>query len=675
MLTAAPDGARLIRHVLSDPALALAVLRRGGPSVAAAVESVGEGLLPWLALSARVWGPKSPLIAQLGRHSLAVACIARSIAARLSLDADEAYLAGLLHDVGKLALIEAVPKSWARATSQSKRLQCDLATCERRVIGMDHLTAGRRVAQSAGLPERIEHAIWLHHQPPGQHAQPPLAGGLSDVVALADALARRNQAGYSGNFAAPDVTAPAEALGIAQAALGELVPQALSEAQTLADEAGLGGPHDETAYHAALARAAGACADQWQAMQRKLVAASTPLAALGSIRALAGELSGRSTVAQAVEPIARALAHLLGAPPLVAVYSGGDAVGEGLALTLRFGAQSSWQVFPLQHLDRAQQPLHPAPAGQALQTISTSWLDSADVEGLVHRPLLCQGQWVGGIIVPSAPAGIEEVLSAFESAVGPMLAIVQGRARAMAISEQLAGASQSLARTQQALAQARTLAAVVEMAAGAAHELNNPLAVISGRAQLMERRGATDEDRKVWRLMIEQSQRMSDIVTDLMNYANPRQPAPVEVSVGELLRKSSDEFLARLAQATPAVVDIQVAEPSPPVWCDSAQMTDVFVELLSNAARAAGADARVTLAAQTDEDGVTVSVTDNGPGMDDATKEAAFTPFFSSQPAGRRRGLGLSLARRLVELNGGRMWLVSSVGNGTTVYVQLPQPP
>ena len=68
-----------------------------------------------------------------------------------------------------------------------------------------------------------------------------------------------------------------------------------------------------------------------------------------------------------------------------------------------------------------------------------------------------------------------------------------------------------------------------------------------------------------------------------------------------------------------------------------------------------------------------MTVRDTGPGMDARTLDSAFTPFFSAQRAGRRRGLGLPRAKRYVENNGGRIWIRTRPGEGTTVYVQLPR--
>jgi signal transduction histidine kinase len=270
------------------------------------------------------------------------------------------------------------------------------------------------------------------------------------------------------------------------------------------------------------------------------------------------------------------------------------------------------------------------------------------------------------------------VLAALAATLGLALAIVQGRSRAVVLSEQLAGASRVLADTQTALAEAKTLSAVGEMAAGAAHELNNPLAVISGRAQLMRDRAAGADEKKTWQIIVDQAQRISDIISDLMQFSSPAPPRTAPCDATELLREAAAAFAqSDHPQAGTARVDIESGPGALPVLADRAQMRQVLVELLTNAATAGGARTEIRLSARDEEatGSVLLTVRDNGPGMDEQVLSRVFTPFFSAQQAGRRRGLGLPLARRRVERNGGTIWLKSASGRGTTAFLRLPAAP
>jgi signal transduction histidine kinase len=322
----------------------------------------------------------------------------------------------------------------------------------------------------------------------------------------------------------------------------------------------------------------------------------------------------------------------------------------------------------------------PRPAAEAFAPLlaeGDEWAPWPELEGLVHQGLWFAGRRLGGVLYdPAGPGGADVGAgAALAPAMAMALALVQQRCRAAALSEELAGASRRLADSQQALAEARTLEAVGDLAAGAAHELNNPLAVVSGRAQLMRDRAVGEEERKVWQTIVEQANRVSDIISDLMEFASPRRPRPAVVEPAALLRSAAEAFAnSAHPQAGRSKVDIEVGEGTGELWADVEQIRSVLVELISNAA-AAAADPHIRLKAQLEESGrnVLLTVRDNGPGMDAAVAMRVYTPFFSAHSAGRRRGLGLPKAKRHVEINGGRMRIVTRPGDGTTVFVQLPR--
>ena len=250
------------------------------------------------------------------------------------------------------------------------------------------------------------------------------------------------------------------------------------------------------------------------------------------------------------------------------------------------------------------------------------------------------------------------------------------RARAERLAEQLAQANLQLAEAQDAVVKAQSMAAVAEMAAGAAHEMNNPLAVISGRAQLLASSASDPKAQGAAELIARKAQDISDIASQLLAFARPPTPQPRPVEVASLLQAAREHYLAQAAQAQPKsplpAVDMDVEPGCPPVFVDRGQMEGVLVELVRNAAAAGGEGVHIRLQAAPSEAGVQLRVKDDGPGMDEETLAEAFTPFFSRRPAGRGRGMGLALASRTVLANGGRIWIESRPGQGATVYLDLP---
>ncbi len=224
--------------------------------------------------------------------------------------------------------------------------------------------------------------------------------------------------------------------------------------------------------------------------------------------------------------------------------------------------------------------------------------------------------------------------------------------------------------------QIEILSALARMAGGAAHEINNPLAVISGRAQLMEEKAPTEEERRVWQLISDQSDRISGVISTLMEFASPRPAQPKACEIGIIVQNALNYFSSpNLLNLKAVKFDKDIENNLPDVWVDEAQVTKAIKELLQNAVTVAGHEPYISIVVRLAADGqyVQLSVRDNGPGMDARALAGAFTPFYSTQTGGRRRGLGLSVAWRYVVNNQGQIWIESQNGQGTTVHMLLPQ--
>ncbi|KKL25576.1 hypothetical protein LCGC14_2403920, partial [marine sediment metagenome] len=305
-----------------------------------------------------------------------------------------------------------------------------------------------------------------------------------------------------------------------------------------------------------------------------------------------------------------------------------------------------------------------------------AWGDLIDLAGYTCLPLVAGQRWVGGVLAPHVPGDPDPLVRTFCEVMAFALAASADSAHADRLAERLARSNRRLAETREALAQAQAFAAIGEMAAGAAHELNNPLAVISGRAQLIAQNAGAEEQKKAAEQIVRKAEEVSGIVLELMDFAQPVAPSPAQVDVAELLAEAKNVTASRAQPKAPApVVDINVQVDCPPVWVDAGQIRDVLLELIGNARQAADGPVRIRLEAATESGSkhVLVQVGDDGPGMDEKVLASAFTPFFSHRPAGRRRGMGLPRARRCIQSHGGRMWIESRPGGGTTAFVTLPQ--
>ena len=223
-------------------------------------------------------------------------------------------------------------------------------------------------------------------------------------------------------------------------------------------------------------------------------------------------------------------------------------------------------------------------------------------------------------------------------------------------------------RSEERLREQAALARLGEMAAVVAHEVKNPLAAIKGALQVIGgRMPAESRDRAIVGDVVARVDSLNDIVHDLLVFARPREPHLAPVPLLDLIENIVTLLRKDPAQAAMAVT---VSGANPIVSVDAEQMRTVFLNLLLNAAQAAGAGGwtRVTIAA--DDLAATVAIEDNGPGIPPEVHARIFEPFFTTKHRGT--GLGLPTARRVVERHRGTIDVECPAGGGTIVTVTLP---
>ena len=215
------------------------------------------------------------------------------------------------------------------------------------------------------------------------------------------------------------------------------------------------------------------------------------------------------------------------------------------------------------------------------------------------------------------------------------------------------------------------LAALAEFAAGAGHEINNPVATILGRAQLLLQSEADPAKRRSLATIASQALRIRDMIGDLMLFAHPPTPEPVPTDLASVAVEVCDPLAERATEAG-ATLEIRADGPLAAV-VDPLQLAVALSAVVENGLNAAGRGGRVTVSAQK-RDGVPIlTVADDGPGFTDADREHAFDPFYSGRQAGRGLGFGLPKAWRIVNLAGGTIEITSRPGD-TLVTIALPRP-
>jgi signal transduction histidine kinase len=266
-------------------------------------------------------------------------------------------------------------------------------------------------------------------------------------------------------------------------------------------------------------------------------------------------------------------------------------------------------------------------------------------------------------------------LAALTSTWGAAIAAAGQHEGARRLGEQLAEANNALAEAQDRLLQQQSLARLGEMAAGAAHEMNNPLAVISGRSQLLSMAlPEASKERQAAQTIFEAAHRLSDLISALRLFADPPRPQRERASLKQVLDQAVRKAEAkRRRDQRGFVIELRGTERLPTVWIDPAQVQKATGELIANAMQA-GPRRAVTVEAQLEPGGeaVWVRVADDGQGMDSYTLEHALDPFFSAKEAGRRMGMGLPRAQQWIVGHGGSLELHATAGEGTTASFRLP---
>jgi hypothetical protein len=227
---------------------------------------------------------------------------------------------------------------------------------------------------------------------------------------------------------------------------------------------------------------------------------------------------------------------------------------------------------------------------------------------------------------------------------------------------------EGLHRTQ--MSRAEHLATLGEMATGLAHEIRNPLAGIAGVIEIIGRDlPATSPARSVVKDVRQEIARINHIVTDLLQTARPHPPT---VRKSDL--NTTVEHAVMLGRQQALAKSIEIAlhkDPSlPEVEHDSDQIHQVLLNLLLNALQAIDTNGKITVTVKPQGATAVVEVSDNGRGIPPDHLPNIFRPFYTTKGDGT--GLGLSLARRIVEDHQGRIDVTSAVGQGTTFAVLLP---
>ena len=220
------------------------------------------------------------------------------------------------------------------------------------------------------------------------------------------------------------------------------------------------------------------------------------------------------------------------------------------------------------------------------------------------------------------------------------------------------------------MSRAEHFATLGELAAGLAHEIRNPLAGIAGVLDIVSRDlPSTSAAHEVIHDAKQEAMQINRILTELLDTARPKPP---QFRVTEIVGTVEHAVLFARQQAVTKRINIEfeVKDSLPPVEHDPNQINQVLLNLILNAIQSMDKPGTIRVTLEQDDDLAVISVADEGKGIAPENLSQIFRPFFTTK--GQGTGLGLSLARRMVESHGGSITVSSEVGSGTQFEVRLP---
>jgi PAS domain S-box-containing protein len=216
------------------------------------------------------------------------------------------------------------------------------------------------------------------------------------------------------------------------------------------------------------------------------------------------------------------------------------------------------------------------------------------------------------------------------------------------------------------------------LAAGIAHEINNPLGNISLYAQMLSKKATDENTRSKLAIINDEANRAALIVKELLDFSRPSEPekSPIDINkeIGKVLSILSLQ-LKDLSVRNPLLKDIRITTDLghlPLIQADSGQIKQVIMNILTNSVQSVAKNGEIMVRTVAKEDFVEIIISDNGCGIPEENLNKIFDPFFTTKEQGRGTGLGLSISHGIIKRHNGSIEVKSETGKGTTFTIKLP---
>ncbi len=625
---------------------------------------------------------KNSLLFEIWKHSLAVASAAELVAENTGgILPEDAFTAGLLHDIGKVALYFVAPEDYQKALALCGEENIAISEAEKSIFKMNHATAGRFLAEKWGLPDALAQSIYLHHTPGEIESYEDPVALAGAIVSVADEIVRRQRIGFSGTpESAESIDVVFDRIGLAEENASDIFSHLVERVSVRSAILEIDLP-ESSLYLECLQKAnmmLGAVTEELgearftlQKSQHRLQAVTKLNFDLGSSFDIGDVLAGLADTVYANVLPRKVITYCL------------DDKGHSCTGAVKNGS-ARVKPFFISALKGVDNDLSGLGQDRDALTFLVSELGGrldteSGIAKLVGGRLSFMPVSVGcgqraGLLVEAAngtPLDQEDLrFFADTAAVALERAILEDRLRAE--SEKLLDSNRRSKTFYEELVNSRKLAAIGRMAAGAAHEINNPLAIVSGRVQLLLKMESEDGKKRHLDMIKNQCARMGRIISDILTFARPEKPAIKSTPLAEIL-DAAVTLVENDASARGIKITRNLPARVPAVAADAAKMEQAIRNILSNAVDASGDNSEIVISADVGEKGkfLAVNIADNGSGMDEETLGRIFEPFFTRKE-GRGTGLGLAICHSILQTHGGKIRVRSTLGKGTVFTVLIP---
>ncbi|MCF8067574.1 MAG: two-component sensor histidine kinase [Desulfobacterales bacterium] len=222
------------------------------------------------------------------------------------------------------------------------------------------------------------------------------------------------------------------------------------------------------------------------------------------------------------------------------------------------------------------------------------------------------------------------------------------------------------------LDRAERLSSIGEMVAGVSHEIRNPLGIIISSAELLKKKTDKPDDRtnRITQIIIEESRRLNNIITDFLNFARPRRPNLVPCRIEEIIDKNIIFLEPEIKSRGYTIFKKFQRDQIPEINADASMLYQAFLNLLINAMQAMPAGGEVHVEISTDDENIQICIEDEGKGIAEEQANKIWDPFFTTKEKGT--GLGLGIVKNIIEAHAGKIIIENRKDSGARVVVTLP---